>query len=129
MRREYRLKHNASFQYIYRKGERQSGKYISLHYVPAYNLKLGVSVSKKVGKAVIRNLAKRRINEAFMRIADKLQKPHNYVAVVRKEIREASFEEIQKELVALLTKAGHLDEKTLGEETKEASKEIEKVEV
>lgn len=80
-----------------------------LNFVPAHSNKVGVSVSKKIGKSVQRNLIKRRIYEQFATFMPRLNSTHNYVVVVRERIREASFEEIGRCIDFLLHKAGHLD--------------------
>ncbi len=80
-----------------------------LNFVPAHSNKVGVSVSKKIGKSVVRNLVKRRIYEQFAIFMPKLKGSHNYVVVAREQISEASFEEIGSNLDFLLHKAGHID--------------------
>lgn len=112
MQKAYRLKQNASFSYIYKKGQKQAGKYMLLYYVPAYNNKVGVSINKKVGKAVFRNLTKRRIYYAFAKFIPMLNKTHNYVVVVSKTINEATYQEIEADIKGLLEKLGHFSEET-----------------
>ena len=80
-----------------------------LNFVPAHSNKVGVSVSKKIGKSVVRNLVKRRIYEQFATYMSRLNGKHNYVVVARERISEASFDEIGSTLDFLLHKAGHID--------------------
>lgn len=108
MQKAYRLRHNASFSYIYKKGERLGGKYMLLYYVPARNTKVGVSISKKVGKAVFRNLSKRRIYESFAKLIPELNGKYNYVVVVSKSIQEATYQDIESDIKRMLIKLGHL---------------------
>lgn len=108
MQRVYRLTKNASFGYVYRKGETVGGKLAVLAYVPAKCTKVGVSVSKKVGKSVVRSLVKRRINENFATLIPTIVGSYNYVVVAKEPIAAASYAEIGSELRALLTKAGHI---------------------
>lgn len=65
MQKEYRIRKNGQFQYVYRRGTASSCREMTLIYIRASRLQVGFSVSKKVGKAVIRNKVKRRLRAAF----------------------------------------------------------------
>ena len=57
--------------------------------------RFGYTVSKKVGNAVARNLAKRRLREAVRELAPKYSKHQkDYIIIARKEIADADFEKI-----------------------------------
>ncbi len=49
-------------------------------------MRLGVSVSRKVGGAVDRNRVKRALREAFWSISELLPERHDFVIVARSEI-------------------------------------------
>lgn len=49
-------------------------------------MRLGVSVSRKVGGSVERNRVKRALREAFWSISDRLPERHDFVLVARSEI-------------------------------------------
>ena len=51
-------------------------------------MRLGVSVSRKVGGSVERNKVKRALREAFWELADRLPARHDFVLVARSEIKE-----------------------------------------
>lgn len=62
------LRDPAEFQYVYRKGKRFDGRFITVFVISNDGLhhRLGVTASKKaLGKAVNRNRAKRLLREAF----------------------------------------------------------------
>ncbi|NLT17893.1 MAG: Ribonuclease P protein component [Firmicutes bacterium ADurb.Bin080] len=108
MKKAYRLKNRGSFTYIYRKGTSLSTSILVLLHVPSHSLRMGVSVSKKIGKSVVRNKVKRRINESFCRLAPHITGQYNYIAVAREPIAKATFLDILKSMEYLLKKAGHI---------------------
>lgn len=61
------LKKNKEFGYVYRRGSRIKSKDFAFIYVKGRygGLRAGFSVSKKVGKSVVRNLCRRRLKEAL----------------------------------------------------------------
>ena len=65
MERRYRLKKNRAFQYVYRKGHSVACRNLVMLLAPGRELKVGFSVSKKTGNAVVRNRIKRRLRECF----------------------------------------------------------------
>jgi ribonuclease P protein component len=106
MQKKYRLSHNSSFQYIFKNGQRFHSDILVLFAAKAANIKLGVSVSKKVGNSVVRSKTKRRIKEAFRQIIPQIQKQHNFVVVAKEKIVTADFAEISQTLLNILQKAG-----------------------
>jgi len=106
MKKAYRLKNRGSFTYIYRKGTSLSTSILVLLHVPSHSLRMGVSVSKKIGKSVVRNKVKRRINESFCRLAPHITGQYNYIAVAREPIAKATFLDILKSMEYLLKKSG-----------------------
>lgn len=75
-----------------------------MYYVSAYNLKLGVSVSKKVGNSVVRNKVKRRIKEAFRQIIPLIVPTYNIVIVAKPGIENASYADISQSIKQVLQK-------------------------
>ncbi len=66
---------------------------------------MGMTVSKKVGGAVLRVRLKRRIREIFRRWSERSRLPaFDLVVHVKPQMATASFEQIQSELRRLLRK-------------------------
>lgn len=67
--RDDRLLLSRQFDAVYSRGARVPGRHFTLFILPnsAGHSRLGVTLSRKVGKAVVRNQARRRLRELFRR--------------------------------------------------------------
>ncbi len=101
MQRQHRLGPNRQFTYVYRRGQRVSSRDLTLLYVRSNQKRIGFSVSKKVGVAVVRNRTKRRLRECIRPQLDKIRNGL-YVIVARPTAAERSFDELQKQVLSLL---------------------------
>ena len=109
MKRQYRLKRRAAFQYVYKKGEKTSGRDLLLLSARSREgLKIGLSVSKKVGKAVIRNRVKRLLREAILPIEDSIDRGYMYVIIAHPSLATRSYGEVCEAVRAAFLRAGKL---------------------
>ena len=108
------IRKSAEFQNIGKKGQKFHSKTLLLlsHPTPQnyfQNLledkkakdfcRVGYTVSKTVGNAVARNLAKRRLRQLFRALALLHAKNHyDYVLIARREIAAADFKKISDDL-------------------------------
>ena len=103
MERRYRLKKNRAFQYVYRKGHSVACRNLVMLLAPGRELKVGFSVSKKTGNAVVRNRIKRRLRECFRPLLGDV-KSGLYVIVARPSAAEAAFRDLERDVRYLLKK-------------------------
>ncbi len=75
--------------------------------MPGSGKHVGFTASKKVGNAVARNFAKRRLRAAFVALSDRLAEG-TYIFVAKKAILEAPFPQVEKDLRYALRKLGAL---------------------
>jgi len=103
--REHTLRRSADYLRCYRRGRRLRGGLARLH-VAANDLghpRLGVTASRKVGKAVVRNRLKRRVREVYRRWPRRAELPGaDLVVHLEPAAAGASFDELAAELEGLL---------------------------
>ncbi len=109
MKKQYRLKRRAAFAYVYRKGEKSSARDLLLLSARSREgLKIGLSVSKKVGNAVARNRVKRLLREAINPLTDRIDDGYMYVIVARPTIAGLPLLKVSEEVTAAFTRARKL---------------------
>ncbi|WP_446898167.1 ribonuclease P protein component [Clostridium sp. LBM24168] len=104
----YRLKKNAEFRIVYKRGKSFSNNLLVLYIYKnkkGFN-KLGISVSKKVGKSVIRNRIKRLIKEIVRLDCDNLKMGYNFVFIAKNASNDKSYTDIESSVKYLIRKAG-----------------------
>ncbi len=110
MQRKFRLKKRAAFAYVYKKGEKSAVQdMILLAARSREGLKIGLSVSKKVGNAVTRNRVKRLLREGLVPLTDRLDRGYMYVIVAKPSLAKKNYFEVRDELGRLFSKAGKLN--------------------
>lgn len=108
------IKKSNEFQLISKKGQKFYSKSLLLlclktPQIYSYNhiagknaenfFRIGFTVSKTIGNAVVRNLAKRRLREAVRTIFLPFAKSEfDYVIIARREIKDAKYQEILSDL-------------------------------
>lgn len=103
--REQRLRKSIDFQHVYDHGARAGDGHL-LVFVSANGTKttrLGVSVSRKHGGAVIRNRKRRRLKEAYRLLQNELPAGLDVVIVPRQRL-DSRQSDYSKSLVRLLRK-------------------------
>lgn len=106
--KENRLKKNSQFTYIYKHGLSKYSKFLSVSYVKTkyQPFKIGFTVSKKIGKSVIRSKVKRYLREATRLELKNINNGYNYVFIAREGIDQLNLESLRKIVIGLITKAG-----------------------
>jgi len=118
--RRGRLSRSAEFDRVYRQGRAYGNRWFVLHAFPrgesgelATGPRLGLSVSRKVGGGVERNLVKRLLREAFQAAHETLPADLDIVVVARPAARELAEREglagVRRELAELMARVSGAD--------------------
>ena len=105
------LKLNHIFRKLYSTGGK--GNALLVLYARRNRLgvnRIGVTVSKKLGKAVVRNRVRRRLREGYRLHESRFLPGWDIVVVARSRAIEASFSDLTKAYLALARKLGILRE-------------------
>ena len=107
MKRQYRLRRNSDFQRVRQVGKSYASPIMVLAFLRnelEYS-RFGFVVSKRLGKAVIRNKIKRRIREATRLKMSQIKPGFDIVLIARNRINQASYLEVSQSLEHLLKAA------------------------
>ncbi len=114
--KEEKIRKNIEFRTVYRRGKSFSNQLLVLYiYKNKKEInRVGISVSKKVGKSVIRSRVKRLISESYRLNKESIKKGYDLVFIARTASNDKSYFEVEKSLKNLFKRAGLLiDEKTI----------------
>jgi ribonuclease P protein component len=100
--KERRILRSADFRLVYESGTRMSCRYFTAFClkrdaeldVPA---RVGFTIPRAVGKAVVRNKIRRRMREAMILVIQQLPDNWNIVVNPRRTVLDASFTELCRE--------------------------------
>ncbi|MBS4959503.1 MAG: ribonuclease P protein component [Clostridiales bacterium] len=104
------LKKNFQFRYVYNRGKSIANRHLVMYVIRngKTSNRLGISVSKKVGKSVIRSRVNRLIKENYRLLEDNIKMGYDVVVIARVNSKDATYQEISKSLLNLLKKHGLL---------------------
>ena len=107
MDRSYSLRRNKEFRYVYNRGKSIATKSVAMVYCKkkTTGLKIGFSVSKKIGNSVNRNKARRRLRECVRLNLPLIDQKCLLIYVARAPILQTPFEQLMEEVKYLIQKA------------------------
>ena len=107
MKKENRIKKNEEFSRIIAK-KHTVGNAVFLVYFDKKafdHARVGISVSKKMGNAVVRNKIKRQLRMMFIESFDYENCPYDLIVIVKKKYQENSYQENKCCLEKLIKKS------------------------
>ena len=103
MKNTVSIKKNNDFRLIYKRGKSRVTPVLAMYArknKTASN-RIGITVSTKVGKAVVRNRVRRRIREAYRRNEMCFTSGRDIVVVARVRAASSTYHDIEKNLLSI----------------------------
>lgn len=106
------LKDNRQFRRLYQRGKSVADRNLVLYCRPNGSQEnfLGLTVSAKLGHAVVRNKLRRRLRECYRLHESEFRRGYHMVIVARSRAVKASYAELEKSLLKLAAKQSLLQE-------------------
>lgn len=111
MRKTFRIKKPTEFQIVFNKHRSVANKYFIVYQIdkPAQkHFRLGISVSKKVGKAHDRVWVKRRIRQSMLELKPQIPQEIDILVIARPVVAKQSQEFIKEQMIHVLKLANIL---------------------
>lgn len=108
MKKTVSIKENKDFKRLYYRGKSVANEILAVYYRRnnCPYCRLGLTVSGKVGKAVVRNRVRRLIKESYRLMEDKLPLGLDIVVVARTRAAGADFKTVSGALERAFKKSG-----------------------
>lgn len=110
MDRKKKIKSKKDYDRVYQRGRRYSARSCVVLWTnnDLGNNRYGIVVSKKVGKAVERNRARRRLREVIRKMDNRMLQGYDVVVVAKKGAVDMAFVELVWDCERVFKKAGLL---------------------
>ena len=104
MKKRFRVKKEKDFNAIFKEGKSFANRKFVIYRLEnnEQHFRVGLSVSKKLGNAVIRNQIKRRIRHILIEHKNQLVENVDFVVIARKGVEILDYAEMEKNLLHVL---------------------------
>lgn len=103
MRKNYRVKSKKDFNAIFKDGQNFANRKFVVYKLEKdqKHFRVGISVSKKLGNAVVRNSIKRKIRHVLIKYRGYLAKA-DFVVIARKGVETLDYHQVEQNLLHVL---------------------------
>lgn len=106
MKNTVSLNRNSDFKKMYNRAKSEVAGYIVMYFLKnnySYN-RIGITVTKKIGKAVTRNRIRRLIKESYRNYHKSIKSGYDFVFVARTRCQGCSYQNIKNDMGYLFKK-------------------------
>ncbi|WP_416148065.1 ribonuclease P protein component [Salipaludibacillus sp. HK11] len=105
MKRQYSLKKNEDFQNVFKHGKSVANRQFVVYQLVGdekASIRFGLSVSKKIGNAVMRNRIKRLMKEILRELSPEMYQNRDIVIIARKPTADMDYYQMKKSLTHVM---------------------------
>jgi ribonuclease P protein component len=105
MKKSYRVKSERDFQKVFLSGNSHANRNFVVYSIEKREQKhfrVGISVGKKIGNAVMRNAVKRKIRQAILELKPSIKSDIDFILIARPNAKNLSMEEIKQNISHVL---------------------------
>ena len=105
MRNVNSLKNSRQFDAVYQNGKSKANKYLVMYVLPNDHneIRIGISVSKKVGNSIVRHRFTRLIRETYRLHREELADGYDIVVIARNSAKDKSYQQIESAFMHLVS--------------------------
>ena len=114
MKKRYRIKKVNEIDAVFAARKSEGDPYFVVYHQPneqAQNFRFAISIGRKYGSSVERNLCKRRIRMIIHQYKAMIDNSKQFVVVVKPKAKSLSFQEMNDKIVHLLRKSKTIESK------------------
>lgn len=111
MKKAYRVKKEADFQKVFHQGNSVANRQFVVYVLDKpdqTHFRVGISVGKKIGNAVMRNAVKRKIRQSLHELDEELKEDKDFLVIARKPAATMTTHQVKSSLRHVLRLAGML---------------------
>lgn len=105
MEKKYRLRKNMEFKRVYNGGKNYWNRNLIL-YVRKNDLKnsrIGITITKKIGNAVVRNRIRRRMKEIIRLRLGNIKNGYDLILIPKKNVIDISYKDLESAMVHIMS--------------------------
>jgi ribonuclease P protein component len=113
MKRHYTIKKTKEIDAIFKLKKSKANQYFTIVYqeIDQPHFKYALSIGRKYGNAVMRNLMKRRLRAIVQINKDMIRNTMQFIIVVKPSSKDLEFQEIKKHVEDLFNRATIMEKK------------------